>query len=818
MDEQQASFGERLRQFRVRAGLSQAALAERANLSPAAVMTLERGVRSLPYRRTVEALAEALGLAPAERAALAAAAQHARRLRPSPAPGPAPPVSRAPQLPNWLTSFVGREDELASIRALLDPARSATRLLTLVGPGGVGKTRLAAAAAANLVDAYPDGAVFVDLVPLRDPRLVSSTIARAVGLREAGGRSARDLLLEHLRQRRLLLVLDNFEHLLGAAPLLADLLQACAQVALLVTSRAALRLRGEQRFAVPPLAAPTVTDDTNPAVIHASPAVQLFIARAQAVAADFTLPDHTLATVAAICRRLDGIPLAIELAAAWVPLLAPDALLSRLERRLSLLTSGAADLPERQQTLRSTLAWSYDLLAANEQAVFRRLAVFAGGWTLAATEAVCADAALSADQVLDCLQRLVDSSLVRRVDETGEEARFGMLETVREFTYEQLVSCGELERIRAAHAAFYAQLAEPAAAARTSAPWTEGQSPALTDEALDRLEAELDNLQVALNWWATADRPAEGLRLGVALSPLWSRRGHYAVGRRWLEALLELADQTAPAAATARPLAEQALALMQVGSLATLQGDNEQARTFYRRSVGVWRALDHAPGLAIALANLGLAEWVAGAAAPATALLEEALARSRAANLPHTVVISLRNLGLIARAQGQYARAEALFGEAAAQELPPGWFRGYSLARSLSCLGRVVCLRHDLPRAGSLLGQAFAVIRQAHTRGQALADCLDWQAALEAQQGNLDRAVRLFGAADSHWRASGAHRYLPDEAAYARDLVIVRAAMEEQAFATGWAEGAAMPADQAIAYALKELDSASGGATGSSHR
>jgi len=376
-----------------RAGLSQAELAERANLSPAAVTTLERGVRSLPYPRTVQALSEALGLSAAEHADLVAAAHRSARSRQPPASVLDEPLTQATlPLPVWLTSFVGRELEVEAVRSRLAPDEAAERLLTLVGPGGVGKTRLAVAAAAALGPAYPDGIVFVDLAPFQDARLVPASIARALGLRESGGRSAREQLLEYLRQRRVLLVLDNFEHLLEAAPLVPELLRQCPHVAVLVTSRSALHTQGEQRFVVAPLATSSAEARTAEQTISTSPAAQLFVDRAQAVAADFAVNEQHAPVIAEICRRLDGIPLAIELAAARAGLLRPDALLRRLERRLPLLTGGARDLPARQQTLRKTLAWSHDLLDPGAQVLFRRLAVFAGGWTLEAAEAVCADA------------------------------------------------------------------------------------------------------------------------------------------------------------------------------------------------------------------------------------------------------------------------------------------------------------------------------------------------------------------------------------------------------------------------------------------
>jgi predicted ATPase/DNA-binding XRE family transcriptional regulator len=807
MDRHTANFGEQLRQFRLRAGLSQAQLAERAHLSAAAVTTLERGVRNLPYPRTLDALAEALGLSAPEHADLVAAAQRSARPRRTRTRSPEQPPLRVARLPIWLTSLVGREAEVEALRGLLDPNGSAVRLLTLQGPGGVGKTRLAVAAAAALAPAYPDGIVFVNLAPLHDARLVPSTIAHALGLREGGGRRAYDVLLEDLRDRQILLVLDNFEHVPGALPLVVDLPRRCPRLALMVTSRTALRVQGVRRFVVEPLAAPpAISGCAASQDVKASPAVQLFVARAQAMDTRFMLTDDNAAAVTGICRRLEGLPLAIELAAARVPLLSPDALLRRLEQRLPLLTGGGADLPERQQTLRRTIAWSYDLLGPADQLLFRRLAVFAGGWTLEAAQAVCGGPDLSLQVVFDGLQMLLDSSLVRRLQADGEP-RFGMLDTIREYALEELDASGEAEASRARHAQFYAHLAEPLdAASRSIMLWALSPAPLLSDLALDRLESELDNVVAALDWWLTTSGVAEGLRLAVAANWSWSRRGQYTAGRHWLEAMLDLAERAPPAGFQA----ECAVALTEAGTLAGYQGDSEQALAFFRRSVGMWRELDHAPGLTLALATLGHAEWVAGDADQAVTLLEEALSRGREANVPHTVAISLRNLGLIARSQARYARAEALFAEAAAQALPPGWYRGYSLARSLSCLGRVAALQHDLPRAAAALRQAMEVVREARVVGQALADSLDWQAALEAQQGKLVRALRLFGAADSHWRTSGARRYMPDEAAYSHDLTSLRATLDAQTFATEWAEGAAMSAEEAIAYALQESDSAPG--------
>jgi predicted ATPase/transcriptional regulator with XRE-family HTH domain len=455
MHQRETTFGERLRQFRLRVGLSQAALAEQANLSTAAVTALERGARNAPYPRTLDALARALELSPQQRADLIAAGSRTVRSRPAVPPRVDQPMSDVAQLPRWPSSLVGRTADVDRVRSLLSPSGSAARLLTLLGPGGVGKTRLACAAAAGLAADFPDGIVFVDLAPLRDARLVPVTIARALEVHESGRRSARELLLEYLSERRILLVLDNFEHLLEAAPVIAELVSRCPRMAALVTSRTALRVQDERRYAVAPLATPGTTAAPGEPALADWPAVQLFMERARAAAPNFAIQADQASTVASICRRLDGMPLAIELAAARVPLLSPDALLRRLERPFPVLTAVTRDLPSRQQTLHNTLTWSYELLGPAEQALFRRLAVFAGGWTLEAAEAVCGDTGLPAEAVLDRLHLLVESSLVQVLDGGSDERRFGLLETVREYAEGQLIDSGEAPTMRVRHCDWY---------------------------------------------------------------------------------------------------------------------------------------------------------------------------------------------------------------------------------------------------------------------------------------------------------------------------------------------------------------------------
>jgi len=427
---------------------------------------------------------------------------------------------RASNLPAQPTALIGREREVAAVCQLL--RRADVRLLTLSGPGGVGKTRLALQVAAEMLDEFAHGASFVALAPISDPGLVVSTIVQTLGLREVSGQPLLDMLKAYLHPKQRLLLLDNFEQLLAAAPLLADLLTACPQLKLLVTSRAVLHLSGEQAFPVPPLTLPEL-QQLPPAEadlvtsVSQYEAVRLFIARAQAVKPDFQVTTANAPAVAEICYRLDGLPLAIELAAAWVRLFPPQALLARLSSPLTLLTGGGRDLPERQQTLRQTLDWSYNLLDAGEQILFARLGVFAGGCTLEAAEAVCKWAGDLSVEVLDGLASLMDKSLLQQEEGRDGEPRFTMLETIREYAREQLERSGELDNVQQQHAAYYLALAEQAA---------------------DRLAIEHDNFRAALQWGLEHDADA-GLHLAGTLPVYWQRRGDLTEGRSWLQALLD---------------------------------------------------------------------------------------------------------------------------------------------------------------------------------------------------------------------------------------------------------------------------------------
>ena len=618
-------FGALLRRHRSAAGLTQEELAERAQLSVRGIKYLERDGRR-PYGDTVRRLAGALGLDADARAHFEAAArrgtstaagdeQHGR-FRPP------------PRLPNGL---VGREAAIAALRTLVG-GDAGGRLVTLTGPGGVGKTALALHLAAEMHAAFPDGVAFVPLASLADPGLLLPTIADALGVSAAAERQGLEQLGTSLRGKRLLLVLDNCEHLPDAAPALADLLGYCEPLKVLATSRAPLHIRGEREFPVPPLALPDPERLPPPAALAAVPAVALFMDRAVAVRSDFAVTPGNAAAVAEICIRMDGLPLAIELAAARIKLMTPQAMLGRMGLLLPLLTGGARDLPERQRTLRDTIAWSYDLLTGSERVLLRRAAVFAGGWTFEGLEAISEAAGDLSLTLLHGMASLVDQSMVGQDDGGEGEPRFDMLRTIREFALERLAESGEETDVRDRHAAYLVRLAERAAS------HLEGADQAIW---LDRLARDDDNIRAALAWAYDREDADLGLRLVRALTIYWFVRGHLVEGYEQTIRFAELPGSTALPTLRGD-------ALNAAGFLAREYGDYERAYAAGRESLALSHQLNDRKRAADALANLGYVALQQGKHGDAQELFQRSLATNRELGNRQGIADSLSFLALTA--------------------------------------------------------------------------------------------------------------------------------------------------------------------------
>ncbi|MBS1253930.1 MAG: putative HTH-type transcriptional regulator [Anaerolineales bacterium] len=730
-------------------------------------------------------------------------------------------------LPSPPTPLIGRAAEVDTVQQLL--CQDDVRLVTLVGPAGVGKTRLGLQVAAGLMDEFEDGVFFVPLTPVSDPDLAPSAIAQTLGLREMANRPLVENLKEFLRDRHLLLLLDNFEQVISAASLVADLLAACPKLKVLVTSREVLRLHAEHQFTVPPLAAPepgslprTETDAVP--VVSQYPAVQLFLHRVQAVNPDFTISEQNARAVAEICARLDGLPLAIELAAARIKLLSPQTMLTRLEDRFELLAGEMRDWPARHQTLREAIAWSYDLLGEDTKAIFRRLAVFVRGCTLEAAEAVCNAAGDLESNVLDGASSLMDKSLVRRETRADRDPRFLMLETIREYGLERLAASGEATPVRNAHAEYYLALAEEAELELRGAQQS---------IRLNQLAAEHDNLRAALRW-AIDDGAAEtALRLAGALGRFWYVRGHLSEGRRWLEEAL--------AHHSSAPAPVRAKALRSAGRLAFFQCDYATARALLEASLEIQRRLEDEPAIAMLLNNLGMVAYVQGDYATAHSLYDESLAIERQLDEEWGIGATLRNLGMVAQSQGDHVTAHARCAESLDifRKLSDRW----RIADSLSFLGAVARYQGDYTRARELYEESLDIFRELeHKRGIAMslyrlgdvarvqgentvarilfdggltrfrelgdpiaiAYLLEGFGHLAAAGGRPARAVRLFTAAEGTRQVAGAPLSPVDRPEYQRSLTAARTRLDEDAFAAAWGEGRAMTLEQAIVYAQKK--------------
>lgn len=761
------TFGAVLRQLRIAAALSQAALAERAGLSARGISDLERGARRSPHLATVGLLADALALSPTDRQVLLAAARPVALPKVRTAP-----FAHAAPLPVPPTALIGREQELADLTALL--RQPTTRLITVTGPGGSGKTRLALEIGTRLLDDFSDGVAFVDLAPVRAAPNVVPMIASVLRVRETSGEPIWDTLARSLVDRHMLLLLDNVEHLLEAAGDVATLLTRCPHLVVLATSREPLRVRAEQVFPAPPLPLPDPQRAMELADLARVPSVDLFVERAQAAQPGFMLTRENAAAIAAICRRLDGLPLAIELAAARVRLLPPEALLTRLERSLPFLTTGARDAPLRQRTLRDTIGWSYDLLPPPDQVLLRRLSVFIGGWTMEAAQAVASpDGSID---VLEGLGRLLERNLVRRDEEDAGEPRFGLLETIREFGLEQLAESGEETRVRQRHAQYVATFAE-AVEAHVYGPgelaW------------LDRSEQESGNITAALEWCAAHD-PDTGLRIAGALWYYWHTRGGLSRGRREVEQIVARGEGAAPL-----PTAKAKLTL---GQIALFQPDYPRARIMLQESLELFSQLNdiqHIDRTRFWQANM---EWHASGSGESVAMLQASLLACREHGDRFYEGLSLFFLGMAAA----HLRPDSVEGESF-HRAALAVFReiGYpsGIAMTLGYLGEVLL-------AQGRLSDAAATIQDSLARRYALRDRFSIPQQLEglgrvaAAQGDVARAVRLWSAADRLRRDIGTETsqvFRDDHARFMQSLV---QQLEPAQFAAAWAAGQELTMEQ----------------------
>jgi len=801
------SFGQWLKQRRKALDLTREALAQRIGCAVVTLNKIEADERR-PSHQLAELLSEHLNIPLDERPAFISFAR-AKTGKEGALEGA---LFHAPtNLPSPPTSLIGRTADIAALRKrLLQPQ---TRLLTLTGPPGIGKTRLALQLAAEVRDNFPQGVFLVPLAPVTDASLVLTMCAGTLGVPEGGPQTTVERLKAFLREKQILLVLDNFEQVLAAAAQIADLLAACPWLKLLVTSRAPLRIRPERQFPVTPLALPDLVHLPDADTVSQYSAVALFVERAQAVKPDFALTEANAHSVAAICTRLDGLPLAIELISARIKLLPPDALLERMRGQLLLRSDGLSDLESRHRTLNNAIEWSYLLLSEDEQLLFRRLGVFVGGWTLEAAEAVCLEH-LSLN-LLEGMASLLDKSLIKQTTSLPGEPRFMLLETIREYALHQLIASQEFAALRQRHLDYFVKLAEGAEA------HSFGENQIIW---FDRLEDDLDNLRAALAWSAQTET---GLRLVGALGWFFSERTHWNEGADWFEQIVA-ANPDAP------PLL-RAKALFSQGALLGLMG-GQQAPTLCRQALALAREANDRWAIAWSLCHLGLYTYHD----PLTSVtaLEESLAVFRELGDPMGLSHTLIRLPLkVLEYKEDYAYARALVEEAvplahqAGDKVMSGW--------TAFLLGRLALLQDGaLEQAKRHLERSLAFFRAAHFQ---LGTVLQHLAAVEQALGNLDRAQLLYreavisGGRDrppsivlaGMARFAIAHRQFKRAAillgtvdetelplmivryseilTYKSDIALTRTHLGETAFAAAWAEGQALTTRQLIAYVLETV-------------
>jgi predicted ATPase/DNA-binding CsgD family transcriptional regulator len=685
-------------------------------------------------------------------------------------------------LPKQLTTFIGREREIHAVCTILQ--RPEVRLVTLTGTGGVGKTRLGLKIAAELLDEFTDGVYFVSLAAISDPYLVIPTIAETLGIREVGDRILLDLLKAYLHDKSMLLLLDNFEQVITASVPVADLLAACSYLKMVVTSRAVLHVLGEQEFPVPPLTVPDPKHLPDLVALSQYEAVTLFLQRVNAALPDFQLNETNGAIIAKVCMQLEGLPLAIELAAARIKLLPPQALLTRLEHRLRVLTGGSRDVPARQQTLRNTIAWSYHLLDKHEQRLFRRLSVFVGGCTLDAVETVCYETQQEALSTLDDIASLIDKSLLEQVATEGE-ARLMMLETIREYGLECLHETGEAEHIQNAHARYFLQMVEELEPHYFSARAT---------AVLDQLESEFENLRAALTWLAESGEKELAFRLAVASWWFWYARGHLSEGRQWFAQLLRSSEGIAAHL--------RAKALNDVGWFAYQQDDYAHAKNWLNQGLSISRQLEDKKNMGVSLHRLGLVARREENYLALQTFTEEALNIFRELGDKEGIADSLLLLSETYYEHDDYVNTYSLVEQAMAifKELGDQW----AIAYSLIGLADVVFMQGDATKARELAEESLSIsIELGYMR--VIAYGLEHLAEISAAMGEPMRAAQLWGAEEALRDgeiASGS--FLPNmpyikHESYTRSMAAVRSHLGEKAFAIAWAEGRAMTPAQVLA-------------------
>jgi predicted ATPase/DNA-binding XRE family transcriptional regulator len=814
----ESGFGAWIKQRRKALDMTQRELGLRASCSAETIQKIEAGALK-PSRQLAELLANSLDVAGEEREAFV-------RLARGLAPERARPLgigAQASTLPLEPTLFIGREREVAAVSDLL--RRPEVRLLTLTGPPGIGKTRLSLRVAAEVAGDFSGGVYFVALAPISEPGLVLSTIAQALGVREVGGQPLPEVLSGYLRDRRILLVLDNFEQVITAGAQVAQLVMQSPGVKALVSSREVLHVYGGHDFPVPPMTLPGAGQVPSLDALPEYEAVQLFVERAQAVRPDFSLTSENAGAVIEVCRRLDGLPLAIELATTRINVLTPQSMLTRLDSRLGLLVGGGQNLPPRQQTLRGAIDWSYDLLPHQEKALFRRLAVFVGGCTMEAAsdfeiakgKTQIRNSKFEIPRFLDTMESLVGKGLLRSVD-VGMESRFSMMETIREYALEKLEESGEAGAVRRGHALFFARLAEQA----------EPELPRGEQSTwLNRLEIEHDNLRAALRWLLDAGEGAEAARLAGALWWFWYARAYFTEGRGWLEQILEryarlpaglkgkvlqgiavLAwsqgdyDVSAGAATESLALRREigdmpgiAGSLNLLGAVALQRGRNGEAAQLFTETLALRRNLGDEQGIALSLSNLGLVALNEEEYERAESLLNECLALRRKVRYRHGVAQTLNDLGVVMRCRGEYERADALHKESLAISRELAHKDGMAL--SLHRLGLVAMQSGNLTDAESLLKESLLLYKELGVR-QGIAGCLEGLASVRARLGDFHLAAMLCGAANELRNATGTPVPRPELAEYEAALASTRAAMGQDEFARAWDSGCSMGWHKAI--------------------